>query len=128
VSKLRAPVLIVLTLVLAPAAGGAVLAPAPTASEPDFIDTILASKAVVAAIRLAIVFAAVFLVLSVVALTAQQRWLVRLGPVEVSDEVSDLSAENQRLKERLKNAFQAVESLERSAASSQRLINREKGS
>jgi hypothetical protein len=127
VSKLRTPIFVALTLVLALAAGDAVLAPTPTSREPDFIDTILVSKAVVAAIRLAIVFAAVFVVLSVVALTAQRRWLVRVGPVEVSDQVSDLSAENQRLKERLKNAYQSIESLERSAASSQRLIDREKG-
>ena len=126
-SKLRATVLIALILVLSLATADAVLAPAPAPKQPDFIDTILASQAVVAAIRLAIVFAAMFVVLSVAGLTAQRRWLVRVGPVEASDRTSDLDADNQQLKEQLANAYQTIEDLELSAASSQQLIDRKLG-
>jgi hypothetical protein len=49
------------------AIGDAVLAPAPTPDHPGFVDTILGSRAVVAAIRLAVIFAGTFVVVSVVA-------------------------------------------------------------
>jgi hypothetical protein len=64
------------------AAGDAVLAPSPVPKEPGFIDTILGSRAVVASIRLAVISAATFVVLSVVALIARGQWLVRVGPFE----------------------------------------------
>jgi hypothetical protein len=74
------------------AIGDAVLAPTPAPEHPGFVDAVLASRAVMAAIRLAIIFAAAFVVGSVVALAGQERWLTRVGPVEVSD----LDAVNQR--------------------------------
>ena len=119
---------IALILVVSLAIADAVLSPAPMSKQSNFIDTFLASKAVVAAIRIAIIFAALFVVLSVLALIVRRQWLTRVGPVEVSDRVFGLSAENQRLEERLADANQTIENLERSAASSQRLIDREKGS
>jgi hypothetical protein len=112
VSKLRVPIFIVLTLVLVLAVGDAVFAPTPTSREPDFIDTILASKAVVAAIRIALVFAAAFVVLSVAAMAAQRRWLVRVGPVEVSGEVSDLDAGSHFLEKEIEEANRVIEDLE----------------
>ncbi len=65
---LLAPVLLVLLVAAAYAIGDAILAPAPAAKDPGFIDTVIASRAVVAAIRVAIVFASCFVVASVVAL------------------------------------------------------------
>jgi hypothetical protein len=67
------------------AIGDAVLAPSPAPEHPGFVDAVLASRAVMAAIRLAIIFAGAFVIASVVALASQERWLTRVGPVEVSD-------------------------------------------
>jgi hypothetical protein len=105
-----------LVLVVSLAIADAVLAPTPAPNHPDFIDTILASRAVVAAIRVTIVFAAGFIVLSVVALIARRQWVTRVGPVEVSDRVSDLNQENCRLNVSLKYARQDIERLEQELA------------
>jgi hypothetical protein len=78
--------LLIVALAGSYAIGDAVVAPAPAPAEPGFIDTVLGSRAVVAAIRIAIVFTAA----SVVALMKRGRWLSRIGPVHVSDEVVEL--------------------------------------
>lgn len=80
------------------ATGDAVLAPTPIPEHPGFVDAVLASRAVMAAIRLAIIFAGVYVVVSVVALVGQGRWLTRVGPVEVSERIETADAERQRLK------------------------------
>ena len=72
--------------------------------DPGFVDTVLGSRAVVASIRLAVIFAGVFVVLSVVALIARGQWLTKVGPVEVSERVSDLKTENRRLEKSLAQA------------------------
>lgn len=96
------PTLLVLFAAGVYAIGDAVLAPTPTPKQPGFIDTVLASRSVVAGIRLAIIFAGAFVVVSVVALIARGQWLTRVGPVQVSEQVSDIDSENKRLKSRLK--------------------------
>jgi hypothetical protein len=111
VSKLRAAIYIALIHVVALAVVDAVLAPAPAPKQPDFIDAIFASRAVIAAIRIAVVFAALFLVLSVTALIAQRRWLTRVGPVEVSGEVSNLDAEILDLEQQVEEANRVIEAL-----------------
>lgn len=103
----------------------AVLSPAPAPAQLDFIDTVLASRAVVVAIRIALVFAALFVVLSVIALIAQRRWLRRLGPVEVSKEISNLDAENQRLENELKASNQVIEDLKGEVADSHQVVDKE---
>ena len=127
-SKLR-PLLVLVTwitliLVLAVAISDAVLAPAPGPEQPGFIDTVLASRAVVAAIRISIVFAALFVALSVVALIVQRRWLARVGPVEVSEELPVLIAENNSLKRKLAAERQIIENLESRVAYSQQLVDK----
>lgn len=111
-SKLRTPIYIALIFVVALAIVDAVLAPTPISKEPDFIDTILASKAAVAAIRIALIFAAAFVVLSVTAMAAQRRWLVRVGPLEVSSEVADLDIENHFLEKEIEEANRVIGELE----------------
>jgi hypothetical protein len=91
------PVLLVLVGAAVYAVGDAILAPRPVPKSPGFVDTVLASRAVVAAIRVAIIFASCFIVASVIALIGKGEWLTRVGPVQVSD-VSKINAENQRLK------------------------------
>lgn len=110
--------------VFAIAAADAVLAPTPASEEPGFIDTVLASRAVVASIRIAIVFAAAFVVISVVALISQRQWLARVGPVEVSEKVSDLAVDRQRLKKDLQEARETIAELQTAAADTQQVINR----
>jgi|GEM_PF-6776670 len=65
------------------------LAPTPVPEHPGLIDAVLASRAVMAAVRLAIVLAGAYIVISVNALITQRRWLVRVGPVQVSETNAD---------------------------------------
>ncbi|HEV2790622.1 MAG TPA: hypothetical protein VGV69_04915 [Solirubrobacterales bacterium] len=104
---LAAPAAIVLAAAAAYAIGEAVLASAPVPEQPGFVDTVLASRAVVAAIRLAIIFAGVFVVLSVIALIARGQWLTRIGPVQVSG----LDTENARLEKTLQSSEERVDVL-----------------
>lgn len=128
VSKLRTPIFIALVLVVSMAITDAVLAPAPAPEQPSFIDMVLASRAVVVAIRIAIVFAALFVVLSIVALIARRQWLTRVGPVEVSDRVSEFKEENQHLRERVDRQQGLIEGLKRQAVHTHQLLNRKQGS
>lgn len=86
------------------AVGDAVLAAAPSPRDPGFVDGVLASSAVLAAVRLAIIAAAAYVVFSVVALVARRQWLTRVGPVEVSVRVSDLESEIAVLRDALDGA------------------------
>jgi hypothetical protein len=79
------------------ATGDAILAPAPISTSPGFLETILASRAVVSAVRIAVIAAAAFVVVSIVALISRRQWPTRIGPVHLSEDVSSLKAENQRL-------------------------------
>lgn len=103
------------------ATGDAVLAPGPAPSEPGFIDTLLGSRAVVAAIRIAIIFGTVFTAASVVALMKRGRWLTRIGPVHVSDEVVKLDG-NWQENELSARMEEYVEVLRRDLAESDDLI------
>lgn len=103
---------VALILVVSLAVSDAAIAPTPVPKQPDFIDTLLASRAVVVAIRIAIIFAAVFVALSVIALIARRQWLTRVGPVEVSGKVSDLDVENRRLAKEIEEANRVIEELE----------------
>jgi len=119
VPKLRAPIFLALTIVISVAITDAALAPAPAPMQPDFIDTVLASRAVVVAIRIAIVFATLFVALSVIALIVRRQWLTRIGPVEASDRTAELEEE-------LEAAHQVIDALESMAVNSQQVIDRER--
>jgi ABC-type protease/lipase transport system fused ATPase/permease subunit len=112
---LGVPTLLVLFVAAIFAIGDAVLAPTPTPYQPGFVDTVLGSRAVVAAIRLAIIFAGVFVVVSVVALIARGQWLIKVGPVEVSERVSDIGNENRRLERLLEKSDETVGSVRHAA-------------
>lgn len=104
---MRLPLSIVLAAAGIYVLGDAVLTPTPVPEHPGFVDAVLASRAVMAAIRLAIVFAGAFLVLSVIALVAQRRWLVRVGPVQVSE----TNADGRPMKEDAGEALRALDIL-----------------
>ncbi|HEY2714705.1 MAG TPA: hypothetical protein VGI73_00635 [Solirubrobacterales bacterium] len=106
------PLSLAAAAVTAYAVGDAILAPRPAPASPGFVDTLLASRAVVAAIRVAIIAASCFVAASVVALARRGRWLTRVGPVEVAD-VSDTYEENRQLKELLDIADNTIQDLRR---------------
>jgi hypothetical protein len=101
------------------AVGDAVLAPTPTPEHPGFVDAVLASRAVIAAIRLAIIFAGVFVVVSVVALIARRQWLTKVGPVEVSD----VDAVSQRRGEEIAEARETIAKLRQQLAVDHELMS-----
>jgi hypothetical protein len=105
------------------AIGDAVLAPAPTPDDPGFVDTVLGSRAVVAATRLAVIFAGVFVVLSVVALIARGQWLTKVGPVQVSERVATVDAERQRLGGELAQSDVDIDKLRQEIAMIDELLN-----
>jgi len=117
------PTLLVLFVAAIFAIGDAVLASTPASDHPGFVDTVLGSRAVVAAIRLAIIFAGVYVVVSVVALIARGQWLTKIGPVEVSEPVSDVKAESQRLQEELVQTRGSVGKLRQEIAEYKGLID-----
>lgn len=93
------------------AVGDAILAPAPISGSPGFVETVLASRAVVAAVRIAVIFAAGFVVVSVVALIAKRQWPTRIGPVHIREEMSGQEIENGQLRTLLASATKTVEDL-----------------
>jgi hypothetical protein len=106
------------------AIGDAVLAPAPTPNDPGFVDTILGSRAVVAAVRLAVISGGVFVVASVVALIARGQWLSRIGPVQVAEPVADIGAESQRLEESLAEARETIGSIRNDLLENERQLKK----
>lgn len=89
---------------------------------PGFIDSVLNSDAVVAAIRLALIFAAVYVVASVVALISRRQWLARVGPVHVSEQVSDLVEENAGLRTDLEVTAGIINDLDEELANADRAL------
>jgi hypothetical protein len=118
------------------AIGDAVLAPTPVAENPGFVDTVLASRAVVAAVRIAIIAAAVYIVISAVWLVANGRFLIRVGPVHVSEQVTErvsgLDDENSMLRNMLQSAGETIEDLQDELAATNEVLaiiqKRESGS
>jgi hypothetical protein len=93
------------------AVGDAILAPAPLSADPGFLETLVASRAVVAAVRVAVIFAAAFVVVSVVALISARRWPTKIGPVEIAGEVPKLDTESERLKSAMEEYIATIEEL-----------------
>ena len=105
------------------AIGDAILAQTPTPEHPGFVDAVLASRAVVAAIRLAIIFAGAFVVVSVVALISQGRWLTRVGPVQVSETKTD----DRRIKEEVVYINNALDRLRQQTSGVDEALNKPPG-
>lgn len=101
------------------AMGDAVLAPAPTPEHPGFVDAVLASRSALAAIRLSVIFAGAFVVVSVVALISQRRWLTRVGPVQVSETKTD----DRRIKEEVVGTSDGLDRLRQQIAGVHEALN-----
>jgi hypothetical protein len=61
-------------------------------------------------------------VISVFALVSRRQWLTRVGPVEVSEQVSDLSAENATLKDMLASERERTERLKNKLAAADDVV------
>jgi hypothetical protein len=79
---------------------------------PSWLATLFSSRGVVGAVRIAIIFAAAYLVVSVCALIAGQQWLTRVGPLEVASSVKGLAAERDKLASDLAEARDTIDQLE----------------
>ena len=88
------------------------------------VDAVLASRMVVAAIRLAIVFAGGFVVLSVIALVGQRRWLTKVGPVQVSDDVTTVYGDRSQLASELALFRALVDNLRQELADAEEEVER----
>jgi hypothetical protein len=64
----------------------------PTERNPNFVDEIFASRVVILAARIALMFAATYVAVSVVGLIANRRWLSQLGPFKASDPIARLDS------------------------------------
>lgn len=77
-----------------------------------------AGDAVLAVIRLAIIFAGAFVIASVVGLSARRQWVTKIGPVEVLD----VDTETQRRGEELEEAHETIAILRQQLAVDNDLI------
>jgi hypothetical protein len=78
----------------------------PISTEQNPLNTIFASRYIVASCRIAILFAAGYVVLSIIARIRAGEWLSRVGPVEVSASVLTVTRERDELAEALGEALQ----------------------
>lgn len=85
----------------------------PTTKNPSFVDNIFDSRVVILLIRVAIIFAAGYVVISVVGLIVGRRWLAELGPFKASEPIAQLERGTEVLEEDLGDAGEDVEYLKR---------------
>jgi hypothetical protein len=83
----------------------------PRFDKPNFLEAVFASRLTVTVARLAIVFAAAYVVISVTALISRGQWLSRVGPVQVSESVRAVTEQRDRLALQLEEARRTIESL-----------------
>jgi hypothetical protein len=79
---------------------------------PGWLATIFASRGVVGAVRIAIIFAAAYVTISVCVLIGSRKWLTRVGPVEVAESARGFDAESGSLSDDLAAARDTIDGLE----------------
>jgi hypothetical protein len=84
----------------------------PTTKNPSFVDNIFDSRIVILLVRVALIFAAGYVVISVVGLIVGRRWLAELGPFKASEPIAQLNQSAEALEKDLGEALQTIESLE----------------
>jgi predicted small integral membrane protein len=90
----------------------------PTSRNASFVDNVFASWIVILAARMALLFGAAYIAVSVVGLIASRRWLAQLGPFKVSDPIARFDCNAVAVDEEMKDAAEAVQDLERELMSS----------
>jgi hypothetical protein len=83
-----------------------------TPKNPSFVDNVFDSRIVVLLIRIALIFAAGYVVISVVGLIISRRWLAELGPFKASEPIARLERGAEALEKDLADALETVEGLE----------------
>jgi hypothetical protein len=80
---------------------------------PSFVDNIVDDRVVILLIRVALVFAAGYVVISIVGLIVGRRWLAELGPFKASEPIAHLGRGTQVLEKDLGDARDDLEYLKR---------------
>jgi hypothetical protein len=84
----------------------------PHFKDPSFVEVIFANRAVVTASRLAVLFAAAYIVISVVALIQRGQWLSSVGPIKTSEAVRQTVRDRDQLAQDLESAREVIEDLQ----------------
>ena len=84
----------------------------PATKNPSFVDNIFDSRVVILVVRVALMFAAGYIVISVVGLIIGRRWLAELGPFRASEPIARLDRGTEALERDLADALETVEGLE----------------
>ena len=79
---------------------------------PSFVDNIFASSVVLVFVRIALLFAAGYVVISVVGLILGRRWIAEMGPFKASEPIARLERGAEALQQDLADALETVEGLE----------------
>jgi hypothetical protein len=82
------------------------------AKDPSFVDNIFANQFVLMFVRVALIAAAIYVVVSVIALMGGRRWLSELGPFKVSDPIARLDSSARLLQNELQEAVDTIQELE----------------
>jgi len=85
----------------------------PTTANPSFVDNIFDSRVVILVVRVALIFAAGYIVISVVGLIVGRRWLSQLGPFKASDPIARLDKSAEALESDLQEAVDTIQDLEK---------------
>jgi hypothetical protein len=88
---------------------GAKIDPGP---DPSFIDTIFASRTIVGAARIVVLFGGAYIVASVVVLISRGQFLTKVGPIEVSESVAGITRDRDFLAQQLGAARETIDVLE----------------
>lgn len=106
------PILLLLAVGIVYAIADAITSDRNEISDPDFLDTIFASDAVIAAVRIAIIAAAAYAAIAAIALAVRRQWPKRFGPVEIASSVTDFEEANVTLARALEEAQTTIDELE----------------
>jgi uncharacterized membrane protein len=80
----------------------------PTTKNPSFVDNIFDSRVVILLIRVALIFAAGYVVMGLI---VGRRWLAELGPFKASEPIARLERGAEALEKDLGDALETVEAL-----------------
>ncbi len=84
----------------------------PTTKNPSFVDSIFDSRVVILVVRVALMFAAGYIVISVVGLIVGRQWLSELGPFKASAPIARLDRSAEVLQTELQDAIETIGGLE----------------
>ncbi len=93
-------------------------------ANPNFVDNIVANSVVIFAIRLAVLFAVVYVGVSVVGLIGGRRWLTQLGPFKASEPIAQLDSNANLLQDELQDAVGTIEDLSQRLAESDQSLEK----